>query len=123
MNGHTDKDFEAEWQEEVKAITLKAAETSWPLTAFCCFFFIFVEVYHMDEPDYIRQFYFLDFGSGIIVMLMYLLSKVIRYPRVVITYGSSVLVAIVSTYGAVNTAGENVFTYFLIVSMITVVRG
>jgi serine phosphatase RsbU (regulator of sigma subunit) len=118
-----EKDFEADWKQEVRHITLKAAETSWPLTAFCCFFFIFVEISHRHNSEYFNRFLILDFTAGFIVLFAHLLRRKIRYPDAVITYGSSILVAIVSTIAAVNTVGENVFTYFWIVSMITVVRG
>lgn len=121
----TDKkeNYEEGWKQEVKEITIKAAQTSWPLTTFCCFFFIFVEIKYRNEPDYFLKFVVNDFGAGIIVLLMHLLRNVIRYPMPVITYGSSVLVTIVSTIAAVYTRPENVFTYFWIVSMIIVVRG
>jgi serine phosphatase RsbU (regulator of sigma subunit) len=118
-----DDDLEPAWQEEVKVITHKAAATSWPLTAFCCFFFIFVEIHHRDETEYFRSFCILDFTAGFIVLMMHVLRNYIRYSSAVITYGSSVLVTIVSTVAAVMTKPENVFTYFWIVSMITVVRG
>lgn len=119
----SENDLEPAWQTEVKAINHKAAATSWPLTAFCCFFFVFVEIHHRDEPWYFRNFLLLDFTAGIIVLLMHVLRNFIRYPSAVITYGSSVLVTIVATVAAVMTRPENVFTYFWIVSMITVVRG
>ena len=65
----------------------------------------------------------LDFTAGIIVLLMYLIGKKVHYPDAVITYGSSVIVSIVSTIAAVNTVPENVFTYFWIVSMIIPLLG
>jgi serine phosphatase RsbU (regulator of sigma subunit) len=116
-------ELEKGFNQEVKDITVKAAETSWPLTAFCCFFFIFVEIHNRDNKDYFMRFCLLDFGAGLVVLFMHLLRRQIRYPLPVITYGSSVLVAVVATIAAVNTTPENVFTYFWIVSMITVVRG
>jgi serine phosphatase RsbU (regulator of sigma subunit) len=115
--------LESEWQKEVKQLTVKAAETSWPLTSFCCFFFITVELKNTADADYMQRFYWLDFSSCIVVMLAHLLRNWIRYPAVITTYGTTVLVTIVSTYAAVYTVPENVFTYFLIVSLITVVRG
>jgi serine phosphatase RsbU (regulator of sigma subunit) len=111
------------WRDEIRRITLKAAETSWPLTAFCCFFFIFVEIGNIDNSRYMQRFYLLDFGSCLVMTLAHLLRHRIRYPAFVITYGSSIFVAIVSTVAAVITVPENVFTYFIIVSLITVVRG
>lgn len=123
MNEYLETDYETDWKEEVKIITIRAAETSWPLTAFCCFFFIFVEIGNRENEEYFRRFCYLDFGAGIIVFLAHLLRNKIRYPAAVITYGSSILVAVVSTIAAVISVPENVFTYFWIVSMITVVRG
>jgi serine phosphatase RsbU (regulator of sigma subunit) len=123
MSSQAEQEYESAWQEEVREITHKAAATSWPLTAFCCFFFIFVEIHHRHDPAYFRNFLFLDFSAGIIVLLMHLLRNVIRFPSAVVTYGSSVLVTVVATIAAVMTKSENVFTYFWIVSMITVVRG
>ena len=123
MDIENEKDFEDAWHEEVRAITLKAAETSWPLTSFCCFFFIFVEISNRHHVDYFSRFCFLDFGAGLVVLIAHLLRKKIRYPLAVSTYGSSILVAFVSTVAAVMTVPENVFTYYWIVSMITVVRG
>jgi serine phosphatase RsbU (regulator of sigma subunit) len=120
---YNDAEFETDWQQEVRLITLKAAETSWPLTAFCCFFFIFVEVGNIDCTDYFMRFCILDFGAGLIVLLAHLLRHAIKYPAFVITYGSSILVAVVATIAAVMSVPENTFTYFWIVSMITVVRG
>jgi serine phosphatase RsbU (regulator of sigma subunit) len=116
-------EYEAGWKQEVKNITVRAAETSWPLTAFCCFFFIFVEIGYRHDHAYFIRFVTLDFTAGFVVLLMHLLRKKIRYPMGVITYGSSVLVTVVSTIAAILAHPENVFTYFWIVSMITVVRG
>jgi serine phosphatase RsbU (regulator of sigma subunit) len=123
MNDNKEEQYEEEWSEEVRLITMKAAATSWPLTAFCCFFFIFVELHNRHDTSYFRNFCILDFTAGLIVFVAYLLSKRVRFPDAVVTYGSSVLVSIVATIAAVMTTPENVFTYFWIVSMITVVRG
>ncbi len=123
MNHASEGDNDSGWKQEVRAITLKAASTSWPLTAFCCFFFIFVEISFRNERTYFTPFMLLDFTAGFVILLMYLVGKKVRYPDAVITYGSSVLVSIVATIAAVNTVPDNVFTYFWIVSMITVVRG
>ncbi|MDI1356327.1 MAG: SpoIIE family protein phosphatase [bacterium] len=115
--------LEKDWQDEIKVLTLKAAETSWPLTAFCCFFFIFVEIQNRGNAEYINPFYIVDFGSCIVVFLAHIFRRKIKYPTVVTTYGTSALVALVSTISAIMTTRDTVFTYFLIVSIITVVRG
>ena len=118
-----DTGLAAGWRDEIRRITLKAAETSWPLTAFCCFFFIFVEIGNIDNSRYMQRFYLLDFGSCVVMTLAHVLRRRVRFPAFVITYGSSIFVAVVSTVAAVITVPENVFTYFIIVSLITVVRG
>src|SRR5688500_7734095 len=97
MNTESEVENDSGWKQEVRSITLKAASTSWPLTAFCCFFFIFVEFRYRHQTEYFTRFMVLDFTAGIIVLLMYLIGKKVRYPDAVITYGSSVLVAVVST--------------------------
>jgi serine phosphatase RsbU (regulator of sigma subunit) len=82
-----------------------------------------VEISHRHNADYFTKFLVLDFTAGIVVFVMYLIGRKVQYPDAVITYGSSVIVAVVATIASVNTVSENVFTYFWIVSMITVVRG
>jgi len=114
--------FENAWKQEERLITEKAAETSWPLTAFCCAFFILVETGNGQQKDN-SIFYFLDFGSAFIIFLAYLLRKHVRYPYGIITYGTSVLITLVATFSAAITSPENVFTYFLIVSLVIAVRG
>src|SRR5688500_17879627 len=103
MKTNPEAHLEADWQKEIKLITTKAAETSWPLTAFCCFFFIFVEIENASSTEYFRRFCFIDFGAGLVVLFAHLLRKKINYPDAVLTYGSSTLVAIVSTIAAVFT--------------------
>ena len=120
-NQHTNAIEEA-WLQEERTITEKAAETSWPLTAFCCAFFILVETGNGQHKDN-RIFYLIDFGSAALIFLAYLLRKHVRFPNGVITYGTSVLITLVSTFSAAITSSENVFTYFLIVSLVIAVRG
>lgn len=115
--------IEEAWQEEVKQINMKAARTSWPLTALCCAFFIFVEIGNGKTIKDNTAFYWIDFGSAAIVFMMILLNKFSRLPDMVTTYGTSVLVTLVATLSAAITTPENVFTYFFIVSLIITVRG
>ena len=122
QNHHQDTAIEAAWKEEERLITEKAADTSWPLTAFCCAFFILVETGNRQNKD-ISLYYLIDFGSAILIFLAYLLRKHVRYPNGIITYGTSVLITLLSTFSAVITSPENVFTYFLIVSLVIAVRG
>jgi serine phosphatase RsbU (regulator of sigma subunit) len=111
------------WEEEVQRLMVASSSASWPLTAFCSAFFIFVEIYHRKEPGYITPFYFIFFGGSIIVFAAHLLRKKIQYPFFVSAYGTSIVVPLIATSAAIFTVPENVFTYFLITSLVIVVRG
>jgi serine phosphatase RsbU (regulator of sigma subunit) len=113
----------ARWKEEVKVLMVQSSTASWPLTSFCCAFFIFVEIYHRKDPGYIVPFYFLFFGGSILVLTAHLLRKKIRYPYVINAFGTSILIPLITTTAACITVPENVFTYFLMTSVVIVVRG
>jgi serine phosphatase RsbU (regulator of sigma subunit) len=124
MDEAQNKEYEAAWEQEVKKLMVQSSTASWPLTSFCFAFFIFVEISHRKDEHYIIPFYFLHFGSSIVVLIAHLLRKSgIKYPFVVNAYGTSVLVPIVATIAACLTATENVFTYFYITTLVIVVRG
>jgi serine phosphatase RsbU (regulator of sigma subunit) len=123
MNKAEETAYNSQWEEEVKKLMVKSSSASWPLTSFCFAFFIFVEIYHRKEPDYIIPFYFLFFGGSILVLVAHLLRKKIRYPFIINAYGTSILVPLVTTIAACITVPENVYTYFLLTSFVIVVRG
>lgn len=124
MSSAEDKQIESAWQEEVKRLMVKSSSASWPLTAFCFAFFILVEISHRKDEHYIIPFYFLHFGSSILVLTAHLLRKRgVKYPYMVNAYGTSVLVPIVATISACLSVTENVFTYFYITTLVIVVRG
>jgi serine phosphatase RsbU (regulator of sigma subunit) len=123
MNKAEDRGYNSQWEEEVRRLMVKSSSASWPLTSFCFAFFIFVEIYHRKEPNYIIPFYFLFFGGSILVLVAHLLRKKIRYPYIINAYGTSILVPLVTTTAACITVQDNVYTYFLLTSFVIVVRG
>lgn len=123
MNEKENRNYIEKWEEEVRTLMVQSSSASWPLTSFCFAFFIFVEIYHRKEPDYIIPFYFLFFGGSILVMTAHLLRKKISYPFIINAYGTSILVPLVTTIAACITVPDNVFTYFLLTSFVVVVRG
>ncbi len=123
MNKTEEQGYNSHWDAEVRKLMVQSSSASWPLTSFCFAFFIFVEIYHRKEPDYIIPFYYLFFGGSILVMTAHLLRKKIRYPFIINAYGTSILVPLVTTIAACITVPENVFTYFLLTSFVIVVRG
>ncbi|HEU4719478.1 MAG TPA: SpoIIE family protein phosphatase [Bacteroidia bacterium] len=112
-----------QWHQEVRRLMIKSSSASWPLTSLCLAAFIFVEIYHRNQPDYITPFYFLFLGCSVLVMSAHLLRKKIKYPYIINAFGTSILVPIVTTIAACITVSENVFTYFLMGSVVIVVRG
>lgn len=113
----------AEWDKEVRRLMVKSATTSWPLTAICAAAFVFVEIYYRNQPDYIIPFYWLFLGSGAMVLIAHMLRKRIRYPYIISAFGTSILIPAICTVAACITVNENVFTYFLMTSVVIVVRG
>src|SRR5574337_632307 len=97
MENPENKSFVAQWAEEVRRLMIKSATTNWPLTAICMAAFIFVDIYHRNEPHYILPFYFLFLGGSALVLLAHLLRKKIRYPYIINAFGTSILVPIVTT--------------------------
>jgi serine phosphatase RsbU (regulator of sigma subunit) len=123
MNTTSDTKYISQWEEEVRKLMVQSSSASWPLTSFCFAFFIFVEIYHRKEADYILPFYFLFFGGSLLVLAAHLLRKKIKYPFIINAYGTSILVPVVTTIAACITVPDNVFTYFLLTSFVIVVRG
>jgi serine phosphatase RsbU (regulator of sigma subunit) len=123
MQENENKSHLSAWDEEVRRLMVASSAASWPLTSFCSAFFIFVEIYHRKEPGYITPFYFIFFGGAILVLVAHLLRKKINYPFFISAYGTSVVVPLIATSAAIFTVPENVFTYFLITSLVIVVRG
>lgn len=118
-----EKAYHEQWESELRRLMVQSAKTSWPLTAICIAVFIFVEIYHRNEPDYIIPFYLLFGCSSILVLGAHLLRKKIKYPYIISAFGTSILVPIVTTIAACLTVPDNVFTYFLMASVVIVVRG
>lgn len=56
-------------------------------------------------------------------MIAHLLRKKIHYPYIISAFGTSIFVPIITTIAACITVKENVFTYFLMTSVVIVVRG
>src|SRR5665213_1249855 len=123
MNKAEEIAHNSQWEAEVRKLMVKSSSASWPLTSFCFAFFIFVEIQHRKEPNYITPFYFLFFGGSLLVLTAHLLRKKIKYPFIINAYGTSILVPLVTTIAACITVPENVYTYFLLTSFVIVVRG
>lgn len=113
----------AQWDVEMRRLMVKSATASWPLTSICIAAFVFVEIYHRNQPEYIIPFYFLFLGSSALVLTAQLLRKKIRYPYVINAFGTSILVPIITTIAACMTNSDSVFIYFLMTSVVIVVRG
>lgn len=112
-----------QWESELRRLMVQSATTSWPLTSICMAAFIFVEIYYRSQHDYIFPFYILFGGGGALVLMAHLLRKKVRYPYIINAFGTSILVPLVTTVAACITAPENVFIYFLMTSVVIVVRG
>src|SRR4051812_36909501 len=112
-----------QWEFELRRLMVQSATTSWPLTSICMATFIFVEIYNRNQFDYMLPFYILFGGGSIFVLTAHLLRKKIRYPYIINAFGTSIVVPLATTIAACITVPENVFTYFLMTSVVIVVRG
>jgi serine phosphatase RsbU (regulator of sigma subunit) len=123
METPENKLYAERWQDELRSLMVKSATKSWPLTGICIAVFIFVEIYHRSDADYIRPFYIMYMGGSALVLTAHLLRKKIRYPYVVSAFGTSILVPMICIVAACITVPENVYSYFLMTSVVIVVRG
>lgn len=123
METRENKTLLASWEHELRRLMVKSATASWPLTSICIAVFIFVEIYHRNDADYIRPFYILYLGGSALVLAAHLLRSKIRYPYIVSAFGTSILVPLITLIAACFTAPENVYLYFLMTSVVIVVRG
>lgn len=112
-----------QWEVELRRLMVLSATTSWPLTSICMAAFIFVEIYHRNDLEYMLPFYCFFGGGSILVLAAHLLRKKIRYPYIINAFGTSILVPLVTAIAACLTAPDSVFIYFLMTSVVIVVRG
>jgi serine phosphatase RsbU (regulator of sigma subunit) len=123
MASAENKTYLDKWESELRRLMVKSSTTSWPLTSICIAVFIFVEIYHRSDPEYIRPFYIMYFGGSALVFAAHLLRNKIRYPYIINAFGTSILVPVIASVAACITEPQNVYTYFLMVSIVIVVRG